>query len=244
MASRYGETSNSFRTRVLGEFPQADEDTLIPLHLLEAAIVRDVEESNIAPVVWGVDCARYGSDKSALAKRRGSVLLEPIKTWRDKSTMELAGIIHNEYEAANHDERPVEILVDSIGIGSGTTDRLIELNLPARGINVAESPSMAQKYMRLRDELWYRSREWFEAKDCRIPDDGAFVAEMAAPRFQFTSAGKIKVESKDELRKRGIASPDMADAFCLTFASNAVIGAHGLKYGWTQDFEPDTSFVV
>ena len=82
--------------------------------------------------------------------------------------MELAGIIQNEFESSKFDEKPVEILVDSIGIGSGTTDRLIELGLPARGINVAESPSMAQKYMRLRDELWYRSREWFEAKDLSL----------------------------------------------------------------------------
>tara|TARA_R100000808_G_scaffold19871_1_gene43073 strand:+ start:384 stop:1790 length:1407 start_codon:yes stop_codon:yes gene_type:complete len=244
MGARYGESSNSFRVRVLGEFPQADEDTLVPLHLIEAALVRDVEASETAPVIWGVDCARYGSDRSALAKRRGNTLMEPPKTWRDKSTMELCGIIQSEYDSTPIMDRPDEICIDVIGIGAGVVDRCIELDLPARGINVAESASMGQKYMRLRDELWYRCREWFEAKDCHIPDDQTLVAELAAPRFAFTSSGKIKIESKDEMRKRGIRSPDLADAFCLTFASNAVVGAHGTRYAWNRHFEPDTSYVV
>lgn len=99
--------------------------------------------------------------------------------------------------------------------------------------------------MRLRDELWGRAREWFEAKECVIPkDDAQLVHELAAPRFAFTSTGKIKIESKDEMRKRGIRSPDIADAFCLTFASNAVLAAHGSKYGWRNIIETDTSWVV
>ena len=158
--------------------------------------------------------------------------------------MELCGIIQAEYDATPIMDRPEEICIDVIGIGAGVVDRCIELDLPARGINVAESASMGQKYMRLRDELWYRCREWFEAKDCHIPDDQMLVAELAAPRFAFTSSGKIKIESKDEMRKRGIKSPDLADAFCLTFASNAVVGAHGTRYAWNRHFTPDTSYVV
>ena len=244
MANRYGEESNAYRVRVLGEFPQADEDTYIPLHLIEAAQHRDIETSPAAAVVWGLDCARYGSDRSALAKRKGNELVE-VKTWRDKSTMELAGIVLDEYENTPIIDRPTEICIDSIGIGSGVHDRCHELDLPARSINVAESASLKVKYMRLRDELWGRAREWFEAKECVIPkDDAQLVHELAAPRFAFTSTGKIKIESKDEMRKRGIRSPDIADAFCLTFASNAVLAAHGSKYGWRNIIETDTSWVV
>ena len=244
MANRYGEESNAYRVRVLGEWPQADEDTYIPLHLIEAAQHRDIETSPAAAVVWGLDCARYGSDRSALAKRKGNELVE-VKTWRDKSTMELAGIVLDEYENTPIIDRPTEICIDSIGIGSGVHDRCHELDLPARSINVAESASLKVKYMRLRDELWGRAREWFEAKECVIPkDDAQLVHELAAPRFAFTSTGKIKIESKDEMRKRGIRSPDIADAFCLTFASNAVLAAHGSKYGWRNIIETDTSWVV
>ena len=244
MAKRYGEESAAYSIRVLGEFPQADEDTYIPLFLIEDATRRDVEESPTAPVVWALDVARYGRDRSALAKRKGNHLIEKIKTWRDKSTMELSGIILNEYETTPIMDRPQEILVDVIGVGAGVTDRLIELDLPARGINVAESASLSDKYMRLRDELWGKAREWFEAKECVIPEDAALIHELAAPRFAFTSSGKIKIESKDELRKRGIKSPDLADAFCLTFASNAVAAAHGSRFAWQQTLDVDTSYIV
>ena len=243
MKSRYGEDSNAFRVRCLGEFPVADDDTYIPLHLIESAVHRDIDDSPSAAVVWGLDPARFGSDRSALAKRRGGKLIE-IKSWRDKSTMELAGIVVDEYETAKFADRPTEICVDSIGIGAGVVDRLMELDLPARGVNVAESASMSQKYMRLRDELWGKAREWFEARECVIPNDDQLIHELAAPRFAFTSTGKIKIESKDEMRKRGIRSPDLADSFCLTLASNAIIGVHGNKYSWKTAIEPDCSWVV
>jgi len=244
MANRYGEESNAYRVRVVGEFPQADEDTYIPLHLVEAATRREIEESPVASVTWGLDVARFGRDRSALAKRKGGTLVEGIKTWRDKSTMELAGIVMDEYENTPIIDRPGEICVDAIGIGAGVVDRLQELDLPARAINVAESSSLSQKYMRLRDELWGRAREWFEERNCKLPDDPGLVQELAAPRFAFTSTGKIKIESKDEMRKRGIKSPDLADAFCLTFAGNAVVGIHGNKYAWTSTLDVDTRYVV
>jgi hypothetical protein len=158
--------------------------------------------------------------------------------------MELAGIVVDEFENTPIIDRPQEICVDSIGIGAGVYDRLFELDLPARSVNVAESASMTQKYMRLRDELWGKTREWFESRECVVIDDPVLISELAAPRFAFTSSGKIKIESKDEMRKRGIKSPDMADALCLTFASNAVIGVHGNKYGWKTAITPDTSYVI
>ena len=90
--------------------------------------------------------------------------------------------------------------------------------LPVIGINVSESPAIGEKFSRLRDELWWRAREWFEAMNCALPDDETLMGELATVRYGIKSDGKIKVESKDEMKKRGLPSPDVADAFVLTFA--------------------------
>lgn len=215
----YGKGSNRYRVRVLGEFPSADDETVIALDLIEAARNREVEPLLYRPI-WGVDVARFGDDTSALAKRQGNILLEPVREWSQKSTMQLTGLIVEEYYATHEDERPAEILVDSIGIGAGVVDRLAELELPVRGINVAESAAVTEKFHRLRDELWWRGRQWFEARDCCIPDDDKLVSELAAPTYDFSSSGKIIVESKSDMKKRGLKSPNLADAFLLTFATS------------------------
>jgi hypothetical protein len=214
--SQYGRDSNAYRVRVLGEFPKVDDDSVISLDLLEKAMGRKVEIRSVRPV-WGIDVARYGSDATALAKRKGNILLEPVKFWRAKSLMQTVGLIVREYEA-DHD-KPSDILVDVIGIGAGVVDRLRELELPVRGINVAESAANDEQYMRLRDELWWKARSWLEALDCNIPDDRKLIAELTSVHYEVLSSGKIKVESKDDLKARGLQSPDLADAFCLTFAN-------------------------
>lgn len=227
MKARYGEESNAYRIRVLGEFPRSDDDTVIPMELLELAMNRDVEASKHATLVWGLDVARFGSDRSALCKRQGNAVLEPIKTWKNLDLMQLTGAVVAEFEILVPSQRPQEILVDSIGLGAGVVDRLKELGLPARGINVAESPAMGGTYRNLKAELWHKAKAWLESRDCRMPKDEALIAELATVRYSFTSNGKIQIEGKDELKKRGMSSPDRADAFCLTFASDAVIGMYG-----------------
>jgi hypothetical protein len=94
--------------------------------------------------------------------------------------------------------------------------------MPARGVNVAESPSLAGRYQRLRDELWFACREWFEAKDCKIPEQEELIHELTSLRFKVLSSGKFKAEGKDEMKRRGLRSPDLADSFVLTFAGQAV----------------------
>ena len=227
MKSRYGEESNAYRIRVLGEFPRSDDDTIIPMELLELAKHRDVDASPHAKLIWGLDVARFGGDRSALSKRQGNALIEPTKTWKNLDLMQLTGAVVAEWEALPSSQRPHEILVDSIGLGAGVVDRLRELGLPVRGINVSESPAMGTTYKNLRAELWYKTKQWFEARDCRIPLDEELVAELATVRYFFTSNGKIQIESKDDIRKRGLKSPDKADSFVLTFASDAAIGMFG-----------------
>jgi len=225
---KFGEDSNWYRVMVLGQFPSGEEDSVIPMSLVVDSIGRDVMPLADKASVWGVDVARFGDDESALAKRRGNVLIEPVQTWRDKDTMQTADIVARQYHAAR--EKPAFIAVDVIGLGAGVCDRLRMLGLPARGVNVAESPAVEGKYMRLRDELWFRAREWFEARDCALPertrenDDvlDDFVGELTGPGFTVTTGGLVKVEAKSDMKKRGIPSPNMADAFCLTFAMGDV----------------------
>ena len=245
MAGKYGEDSNVFRVRVLGEFPTQSDDVLLPLHLVEDAVTRDVEAGPTTPVVWGLDVARFGGDRSALAKRQGNILVEPIKTWQNKDLMELAGIVLSEYDAVPYSKRPTAIYVDAIGLGAGLADRLRELDLPAVAISVSETASLKDRFNRLRDELFWSAREWFEARDCKIPRDDTLIAELTGVRYKYLSTGKLKVESKDEMKRRGQRSPDVADAFVLSFAGQgAVAGGYSRGYNHNRSLKPKNSWVV
>jgi phage terminase large subunit len=228
VARKYGEQSNAYRVRVLGEFPLADDDTVIPFELVETARTRDVTGTR-SKEVWGLDVARFGSDRSALCRRRGNTQLARVESWQGLDTMEVAGRVVTRYEALAEQDRPEVICVDVIGIGAGVVDRLRELGLPVRGINVSEAPALGDKYRNLRTELWFNAREWLAARDCRL-EDVELGAELTKPKYSFTSNGKIQLESKDDMKKRGERSPDLADAFVLTFAVPATTAAHGTNH--------------
>jgi hypothetical protein len=219
---------------------------VVPASLVAAAMERAVEPAPTTPVIWGLDVARYGDDRSALAKRQGERLLE-VKAWQGVDLMETAGRVYNEYQLCNFKTRPAAIYVDSIGLGSGVLDRLRELGLPVRGVNVSESPAVGERYLRLRDELWFRVREWLEARLCQLPRDEELAAELGGPRFRILSSGKLKVDSKDEIKKRGARSPDKADAICLTFAANGAalsMGSAG-AWNWKKKLEyPSGAWIV
>lgn len=248
ISARYGENSNAYRIRVLGEFPAADEDTVIPFELVELASKRDVHPTPGAPVVWGLDVARFGDDRTALAKRKGNVVTELPKTWRGLDTMQVVGRVVHEWNSTYLPDRPIEILVDVIGYGAGVADRLRELGLPARGVNVSESPAMKSRYVLLRDELWFEMREWFMRRDCRIPDSDDLKVELIAPKYDIVdSSGRVKVEQKKLTKKRlpRVGSPDIADALMLTFAGNAataVLGAQVLS--WNKPLRRDYKGIV
>ena len=222
MAEKYGETSNAMKVRVYGEFPTAEDDTLISLHAVEQASKRVVEQPEGTPVVWGLDVARYGDDASVLCIRQGRHL-QALHSWKKLSLMELAGRVLDLLHSS--DEPPEEILVDSIGLGAGVLDRLRELDIPARGVNVSESPAMADRYANLRAELWDLTKQWFN-EEVQIPNDDSLIADLTAPRYSFNSSGKMLVESKAETKKRLGRSTDFADSLVLTFASTAA-GASG-----------------
>jgi phage terminase large subunit len=175
-----------------------------------------------APELWGLDCARYGSDASCLVKRRGYVVTEPPRRWRNIDTMQLAGAVKAEFDLAG-ENKPRLIVIDSIGIGAGVVDRLHEQGLPVLGLNVGEQSSTKERFVRLRDELWVRVKEWLATRRVRLPRDEQLRDDLVAPRFTFTSDGKIQIESKERMRSRGIPSPDAADALCMSLCEQGLM---------------------
>ena len=227
MKKRYSEDSPAYHVRVLGNFPPSEEDTVIPVALIESAMNNDIKVHEDTPAIWGLDVARQGSDSSVLAKRQGPII-HPLTVWRNLDLMQLTGAVKAEYDAIeNPAKRPVEIIVDSNGFGAGVLDRLRELDLPARGLNVSERALQKETYLNLRAELWFKVKSWLEGMDVKLPRDDALWAELAAPRYHFTSSGKMQVESKEAMKKRGVASPDRADAVALCLANVHTTMAYG-----------------
>ena len=205
------------RQEIYAEWAMSDAGSaVIPYNLVIAATERDIGMVKHIRPKWGVDVAGGGADRSTLAKRCANHLLEPIRAWREGDLMRFSAIIRDEYDATEEKLRPSRIFVDANGLGKGVHDRLREWGLPSRGIMVQESASSKDRYFGLRDELWFRGREWFEEKTCYIPKDKDLLWELTTPLF--TLKKKIKVESKADLKRRGARSPDLADAFLLTFA--------------------------
>jgi|SRR5215471_394314 len=244
--ARYGDDSNVYRVRVLGEFPRADDDTVIPLELIEAAAHRDVEANPNAAVYWGLDVARFGDDSTCLIKRKANVVTHFPRVWRNLDLMRTAAMVAEEWEGTAPDARPVEIMVDAIGVGAGVADRLREMRLPARGVNVSELPAMGNTYLNLRAELWFKTKAWFTAQTCRIPNDERLINELAVVRYGFqNNNSKMKIESKAEMKSRGLASPDVADALCLTFAADAGVALYGTSFqsDWAKPIRRNLSLV-
>lgn len=226
----YGKSSNRYRVRVLGEFPTSDDEAVIPLELVLAAKGRDVETSNVWPI-WGADIARFGDDTTALCMRQGNTILG-LKEWHGLDGAQVAGRIQALYRETPNHLKPREIVIDVIGVGASVYDILrlpgSECASTVRGCNVSETPSISDEDHRLRDELWFRGRAWFAERKCHIPKDfpieadskliEKLIAELTAPTYDFTHLGKRVVESKSDMKKRGVASPNIADAFLLSLA--------------------------
>jgi hypothetical protein len=168
--------------------------------------------------VAGLDVARYGDDASSLVVRQGKVISH-LKRWRGADLMETVGRVVSAWRDENIFDH---LFVDVIGMGAGVYDRLKEVGVPCTAVNVGETSALGDRFNRLRDELWWKCREYFEGKTVRIESSALtedLIGELTGVTYKvLSSTGKIKVEGKQEMKNRGVASPDMADALCLTFA--------------------------
>ena len=138
--------------------------------------------------------------------------------------------------------------MDVIGLGAGVADRLRELDLPARGINVSENPALDPlRYKNLRTELFFTARDWFGKRDCKIPRDEKFQQEITAQKYKIMdSSGQVLALPKEKMKQyiHPRRSPDRADAFTLTFAGNASIALHGASRRWKEPLKRNLRGIV
>lgn len=215
---RYGEDSDVYRVRVLGEFPSQDSSSLISVNDIANAMNRTVNVQSGFEKKLGVDVARFGNDRTVLLIRQMEKVLRK-EVFSGLDTMQITGRVMA--LAKEEHIKPENIYVDPIGVGGGVVDRLIEQGWRVNAVNVAESPEDKENYLNLRAELYaHKVKEWIKTAD--IPNDDDFY-ELANIKYKFNSKGQMQIESKEDMKKRGLDSPDVADALMLTFGSKGFI---------------------
>jgi hypothetical protein len=158
-----------------------------------------------------VDVARYGDDKSVIFGRQGLVSFEP-QVYQGLNNMELAAKVAQ----AIVEWKPDAVFIDA-GRGEGVIDRLHQLGHAVVGVNFGGSPTKPQ-FVNKRGEMWFDMSQWLKA-GASIPNIPQLKIELCAPTYSYANAAnKFELESKDDLKKRGLPSPDIADALALTFA--------------------------
>lgn len=218
--SEWGETSPTFRSRVMGEFPEESDTQLVPLAWLHAAQERS--QHRVPPgldVAIGVDVARYGPDQTVILLADSAAVRE-VHAARGLSTMETVGRI---LEAARrHNVPPDRIAVDDTGVGGGVTDRLAEQGWPIHAVQAAARPRN-RNFANRRAELFWALRERLNPeseKPLAIPRQfRRLCTELTHIKYAFNSRGEIQIDSKDTLRARLAASPDHADALAISLAT-------------------------
>ena len=233
-AQRYGIESDVFKVRVLGEFPKADAESLIVIDEIAKAMEREISVLPEWEKKMGVDVARYGTDRTVIIIRQmEKVLRKEVVVQQD--LMAIVGYVIK--IAKEENIRPENIFIDVIGIGAGVVDRLREQGWRVNGINTALSANDKEHYANLRAELGAQLKEWL--KTAQLPKDDDFY-EMANIKYKFTSKGQLILESKEEMKKRGLPSPDVFDALCLTFAkSETFSGIIFQQSGGINPYYPD-----
>jgi len=220
------------------EYPFTDEEAFLSSitdTFIQVDDVRKARKNKVdskSNLVIGIDPARYGDDRTAIIKRRGRRAYD-LETLYNVDTMELCGIIRRMIDK----EQPKRVCIDSIGIGAGVVDRLHELGyMIVEGVNVARRASEPDKYVNLRAELWDWMRDWFvQEMDVEIPDSDELQTDLTALGYAHDSSDKLKIESKIDAKKRGMLSPDTADALMLTFYGGEYVSESQYQVNYLPD---------
>lgn len=207
----WGENTPLWEAKVLGNFPKEGADTLIPLTWIENAINNVNKIEPTGKRVIGADIARYGEDETVRYRGTGK-FFEFIEATRKEGTMQTAGRLI----ADKRDHNAEIIAVDDTGVGGGVTDRLNELGEPVLPLNFGAGAKDAERFANLKAEIFWLLRESLRKTECRLPDDDKLKNQLASIKFKYTSKGQIQIESKDDMKKRGLKSPDRADALAIT----------------------------
>ncbi|RTZ38175.1 terminase B [Paenibacillus polymyxa] len=232
---KYGEGSDVWRVRVEGEFPRGESDTFISLEAAEFAKDEVKIEPSGTKLFVGVDVARFGDDETTMYARMGGKV---VKTHfhHKQDTMTTTGWVLrlvDDVKVEHSEVDEVEIRIDDSGIGGAVTDRLNEINeekslgytiIPVNNGSAAEDGH----YGNLGAEQWGHVKEMLETNmsnyvlgkpgDLQLPDDEKLITQLTSRKWRMGSNGKIFLERKEDMKKRGLQSPDRADAFVLAFA--------------------------
>jgi len=207
----YGADSAQAHVEVFGEFPSASDDQFIGSDIVDEAMTRDKYKDLSAPIILGVDPARFGADSTVIAVRQGRDIIA-IKRYKGDDTMETVGRIIECME----EYKPVLVNIDEGGLGAGVVDRLKEQRYKVKGVNFANKSKNMMMYGNKRAEMWGDMKEWL--RSASIPKDRSLKTDLISPLMKPDSKGAIFLESKKDMKARGLASPDAADAIALTFA--------------------------
>lgn len=232
---KYGRESDVVAVRVFGDFPKAEPDAFISLFEVEKATRRTVyidEDGNLdipygAVLSIGVDVARFGSDSTEIVARIGKKVLT-FESFQGQDTMRTAGeaLKLARELMREHSKIHCTINVDDTGVGGGVTDRLNEVvyeegyNITVNACNNGERANDSEAYDDWGSESWAVIKELLE--DIEIPNDDELVAQLTSRKYHITSKGKIKLERKEDMKKRGLPSPDRADGLVLAFANTEI----------------------
>lgn len=209
--AEYGEDSDEARVEVYGEFPKSGDDQFIMPSVVDDAMRRPRYKDMTAPIVVGVDPARGGMDSTVIVVRQGRDILS-IKRYKGDDTMTTVG---NVIEAID-EFKPSLTVIDEGGLGYGILDRLTEQRYKVRGVNFGWKAKNPIMWGNKRAEMWGAMRDW--VKTASIPQDRQLKSDLIGPTKRPNSAGTIFLEGKKEMKSRGLASPDAADALAVTFA--------------------------
>lgn len=234
----YGEDHDFVRVRVRGMFPRVDADSFISFTAAREAVARPLPESNPFSVVLGVDCARYGTDASVIWPRRGRDARSiPARVYRNLSVVQLANKVFDAYMEL----QATAIFVDGGNMGAGVVDILLEMGAPVYEVTFGggdddsdSGPAGSRiKYANKRAAIWGRGREWLKT-GCipeRLPTMEVKLAdEMSGPTYTYVREDYIQLESKKDMKRRGVPSPDGSDALFCTFAYPALASTHVSSY--------------